>query len=212
MLPKTAPEMHASPEQVYLDLMSVVRDRLDVIAKLAAEHGGDFARAETAAFHGRKIIEGIAFGCLVATERGLKHIPRDAKGQWNAESILKSLEAKGLKTFPSPSLVRAPTADETASHQVKLVVEGVPEKRIANHELIAMYQRLHRWLHELNPYVTGNRTNFSCVHGKQLWDDLSKLEAFIERHVISIGGQGFMCVLRDTIDNTTKVVPISKVA
>lgn len=68
--------MQAPPEQMYLDLMSSIRDRYDVIAKLAQLNGGNFGRAETAAFHGRKIVEGIAFGCVVATEKGLKHIPR----------------------------------------------------------------------------------------------------------------------------------------
>src|SRR5688572_3043490 len=64
--------MQASYEQLYLDLMSAIRDRLDVIDRLASTTGADFARAEAAAFHGRKIVEGIAFACLVATEKGLK--------------------------------------------------------------------------------------------------------------------------------------------
>ena len=65
-----------TPEQLYVSLMSVVRDRLDAVAGLAAAQGGAFARAEAAAFHGRKIVEGIAFGCLVATEHGLKQARR----------------------------------------------------------------------------------------------------------------------------------------
>ena len=65
-----------TPEQLYVSLMSVVRDRLDAVAGLAASQGGAFARAEAAAFHGRKTVEGIAFGCLVATEHGLKQARR----------------------------------------------------------------------------------------------------------------------------------------
>jgi hypothetical protein len=204
------PLMQTPPEQVYLDLMSAVRDRLDVVGRFARGSGSDFARAETAAFHGRKIVEGIAFGCLVATERGLKHVPRDAKGQWNAETILNSLSAKNIKTFPSPSVLRKATDEERRQDGVAIVVEGAPDRRISNLELVAIYQRLHRWLHELNPYVAKDRAAFYALHGHQLWDDLSKVERLVERHFISISGHGFFCVLRDSTDGATKVLPLSK--
>lgn len=202
--------MQIVPNQLYLELMSAIRDRLDIIDRLASSSGNDFARAEAAAFHGRKVIEGIAFGCLVATENGLKYIPRNAKGQWNAESILKSLNSHGLKTFPSPSIVRKPTDEECLRDNVTVVVEGIPERRISNTEFISMYQRMHRWLHELNPYVTKDRITFYSQNSQQLWDDLSMINRFIERHFISISGHGFFCVLRDSTDDSTKVLPLSK--
>jgi hypothetical protein len=210
MKPTKSPEQ-GEPRQLYLDLLSTIRDRLDVVGNLAAGNGGDFARAEAAAFHGRKIVEGIAFGCLVATENGLKHIPRDAQGQWNAEVILKSLNKKGLTTFPSPSIIRQATDEERRCHNVRIVVEGLAELRITCSEFIAIYQRMHRWLHELNPYSTNGRATFYSHHGQQLWDDLTMIGRFIERHFISISGQGFFCVLRDSTDGMTKVVPLSKV-
>ena len=61
--------------------MTTIWHRLDVIEKLAKLDGSHFTRAETAAFHGRKVTEGIAFACLVAVENGIGHVPRDAKGQ-----------------------------------------------------------------------------------------------------------------------------------
>jgi hypothetical protein len=202
--------MQNTPEQNYLDLMSSIRDRFDVISKLVKSSGGDFARAETAAFHGRKIVEGIAFGCLVATEKGLRSIPRDAKGQWNAQAILLGLQKKGLQTFPSPSALRKATSDEQAEHNASITIEGIPERRISTSDFIAMYQRMHRWLHELNPYVTKDRATFYADHGQSLWTDLLTIERFIERHFISISGQGFFCVVRDSVDDMTKVVPLSK--
>lgn len=202
--------MNSVPEQLYVDLMSVIRDRLDTIDSLAAGSGGDFSRAEASAFHGRKVVEGIAFGCLVATENGMKQIPRDAKGQWNAESILKSLSSKNIKTFPSPSIIRNPTDEERKRDNVNVVIEGIQERRITNLDFIAMYQRMHRWLHELNPYVAHDRATFYAKNGQQLWDDLSMINRFIERHFISIAGQGFFCILRDSADNQTKVLPLSK--
>ncbi|AXF84506.1 hypothetical protein DTO96_100214 [Ephemeroptericola cinctiostellae] len=202
--------MQSPPEQLYLDLMSSVRDRFDVVANLAKAMGGDFSRAESAAFHGRKIVEGIAFGCLVATEKGLKSIPRDAKGQWNAETILNSLQKKGLRAFPSPSVIRKATAEEQTEHNVSITVQGIPARRISTSEFIAMYQRMHRWLHELNPYVAKDRSSFYASHGQSLWADLAAIELFIERHFISISGQGFFCTLRDSTDGKTKVLPLSK--
>ncbi len=202
--------MSSAPEQLYLDLMSVVRDRLDTIDKLASSTGGDFARAEAAAFQGRKVVEGIAFACLVATEKGLKLIPRDAKGHWNAESIQKSLSSKNINTFPSPSTIRNPTEEERSRDNVNVVIEGVPERRISTDEFIAMYQRMHRWLHELNPYVAKDRATFYSNNGQQLWNDLSAIGRFIERHFISIKGSGFFCVLRDINDGQTKVLPLQR--
>ena len=90
------------------------------------------------------------------------------------------------------------------------MVEGIAERRITGAELIAMYQRMHRWLHELNPYVTQDRATLYLSNGQQLWDDLSMINRFVERHFISISGHGFFCVLRDTADNQTKVLPLSK--
>ena len=202
--------MNIASVRLYHELMSVIRDRLDVIEKIESSFGGDFARAEAAAFHGRKVVEGIAFGCLVATENGIKRIPGDAKGQWNAEVILTNLKKKNINTFPSPSIIRSPTGEEQLKDDVYAVVEGMPDRRICSGEFIAIYQRMHSWLHELNPYVAHDRAAFYAKNAQRLWNDLAMINRFIERHFISISGIGFFCVLRDSIDGKTKVVPLSK--
>jgi hypothetical protein len=84
------------PHHTYLSLMRTIRGRLDLIEQLKEAAGVDFLKAESAAFQGRKIVEAIAFGCLVAVENGLNAVQRDAKGQWNAEDILKNLDKKNL--------------------------------------------------------------------------------------------------------------------
>jgi YD repeat-containing protein len=108
-------------------------------------------------------VEGIAFACLVATENGIKHVPRDAKGQWNAETILKNLKKKKIDTLPSPSIIRQPTEQErTENSGVSLVIEGIPARRLSHDDLIAIYQRIHPWLHEANPYTEpDHKGNFS---------------------------------------------------
>jgi hypothetical protein len=195
---------------LYLGLMKSMRARLDMINTLEAMEGDAFSIAETAAFHGRKVVEGIAFACLVATEHGLKHVPRDAKGKWNAEDILKSLLKKNLQVFPSPSVIRLSSSGEHASTGAKATIEELSDQRLTHDDLIATYQRLHRWLHELNPYVSADREAFYASHGQVLWDDLRSLNRFIERHFISIRGEAFFCILRDKADGDTKIVSLSK--
>lgn len=200
------------PRDNYLSLMQTMRGRFDVIEALRQSNAEPFSRAEAAAFHGRKIVESIAFACLVAIENGLKHIPRDAKGQWNAENIFKSLKSKGLDVLPSPSLIRQATTEEQNSSRVNAVIEGIPEKRLTHEELINIYQRLHAWLHEVNPYVNQEHSSFYAQKAATLWGDLEKLWLFVEKHFISIRGVGFFCVLRDNQDHQTKVILLSKTA
>ena len=123
------------PRDNYLSLMQTIRSRFDVIEELKESAADPFSRAEAAAFHGRKIVEAIAFACLLAIENGLKTIPRDAKGQWNAESIFKSLKSKRLEVLPSPSHIRQATTEEQSSSGVNVVIEGIPEKRLTHEEL-----------------------------------------------------------------------------
>jgi hypothetical protein len=198
------------PHETYLSLMQTIRGRLDIIEELMTAEGDDFLRAESAAFHGRKIIEAIAFGCLVAVENGLNMVPRDARGQWNAASILKSLERKGLSVLPSPSFIRAPDSSAEQELGVTAVVEGIPERRLSHRQLIETYQEMHSWLHAVNPYTYSSHSVFHTQRAPRLWKDLGSLRRFIERHFISIRGAGFFCVTHDRLDGQTKVLPLSK--
>lgn len=199
-----------APQDTYLSLMLTIRNRFDTIDLLHNASSEPFSRAETAAFHGRKIVEAIAFGCLVAIENGLNTVPRDAKGQWNAESIFESLKSKALSALPSPSIIRQATPDEQRENNVKAVGEGIPEKRLTHDDLISIYQSLHAWLHEVNPYVHSEHANFYDQKAETLWADLTKLRLFMERHFISIHGAAFFCVLWDSQDGQTKVGSLSK--
>lgn len=197
--------MAPGPLNQYLSLMTAIRRRLDQIQSLKAQNGNDFARAEFAAFHGRKVVEGIAFGCLVAVKNGLKHIPRDAEKQWNAQNIFQSLTAKQIKVLPNPSILRKPNTQEESENNAKFVVEGQPGLCLTSAHLIEIYQRLHGWLHEVNPYVKGDWDTFYAANHQTLWEDLDRLENMMSRHFTSIGGEGVYCTLRDAVDGQTKV-------
>lgn len=202
--------MAKAPQELYLELMQVVRNRLDIIETLSKSSVDDYGKAEIAAFHGRKIIEAISFGCLIAIKNGLKHIPKDAQGQYNAETIFKMLNKKRIEIFPSPSLIRYATQEEIKDHNVKGVIEGVPERRITREELIKKYQRMHNWLHELNPYTKDGQEIFHQKNAPQLWKDLEEISLFLQSHVMSIKGEAFFCTLKDKIDGQTKVSSFSK--
>jgi hypothetical protein len=188
----------------------VLRDRFDVIDMLKVSETESFSRAEAAAFHGRKIVEAVAFACLIAIDNGLNAIPRDAKGQWNAEKIFTSLKSKGLDVLPSPSIIRQATPDEVKDGGAKIVIEGIPASRLTHDDLIEIYQRLHVWLHEVNPYVLQGHSSLYAQKGSVMWSDLERLWVFVAKHFISIRGVGFFCVLRDKEDQQTKVIPLSK--
>jgi len=190
--------------------MWAIRGRFDVIGALRQSNADSFSRAESAAFHGRKIVESIAFACLVALDNGLKSIPRDAKGQWNAEAIFKSLKSKNLTVLPSPSNIRQATLEEKSSSGASMTVEGIVERRLTHDQLIEVYQRLHPWLHEVNPYSYQGYDEFYAQKSAALWKDLERLHLFLERHFISIHGAAFYCVLFDSKDHQTKVVPLTK--
>jgi hypothetical protein len=205
------PPVQSPPDQ-YVDLMQNARRRFDLIDALRAVDTDKFLKSETAAFHGRKIIEAVAFACLVATKNGLKSVPNDVGGQWNAEKIIRSLIKKQIGVFPSPSVIRVATEEEKLQDNAKITIEGIPERRISQSELIDTYRRLHQWLHELNPYVDSNRAAFLLQHEAELWNDLTRLHRFLERHFIAINNQGFYCTLRDTNDGTTKIVSLTKIS
>ena len=193
----------------YYSLMLTIRERFDAIQALQALPAS-FSQAEAAAFHGRKIVEAIAFGSLVAIENGLKHVPRDAKGQWNAEEILRNLKSKKLTTFPSPSRLRPATRQEQQENNFKVTIEGIPERRLSHDDLIGIYRALHAWLHEVNPCVNKDHASFHSEKSAGLWVNLERLRLFVERHFISIKGEAFYCTLWDGQDNKTKVGSLTK--
>lgn len=195
--------------QMYHDLMQRIRARFDVIDLLRISEGESFTRAESAAFQGRKIVEGIGYACLIAIEHGAQQIPRDAKKQWNAEKIFKNLKSKGLDTLPSPSVIRPATVQERADGH-GIVVEGIPENRLTHDQITETYQRLHGWLHEANPYVYGSTDAFGSDRAETLWKDLDDLKTFLKRHFISVQGEAIFCTLWDFNDDQTKVLHLSK--
>ena len=191
----------------YEKLMFRIRQRYDLIRQLEVPAAEDYVAAETLALHLRKVIEGIAFACLVACDQAKMDLPRQATGKWNAQEIFKTLKVKGLEPFPSPSNIRYATPSEKLELEVSHVIEGVPERRMTPSELIKVYQKTHSWLHEKNPYVPRDFENDNFIELKL---SIARVWELIERHFISIFGRGFYCTLNDLNDGKVKLLELNK--
>ncbi|MBY0344828.1 MAG: hypothetical protein K2Q29_13330 [Sphingomonadales bacterium] len=191
------------PNIQYRMLLTNIRARYEVIQGLNPSENSDFATLETSAFHMRKSIEGIAFGCLVALENGLKAIPRDARGQWNADLIFARLAKRDQLVFPESFRREEPPAGSPAGVTHHIVKNE--DVNLSLDDVRSIYRRSHKWVHEWNPYVE----NFGRDYGKfrtELLNDLPKIWNWLHSHMIGIGGRVFLGLLKDGNDEAVRVV------
>jgi len=184
--------------------MKAARDRFDVIESLRNPSINKWLHDETAAFHGRKIVESIAYSALVAIEQHAGEVPRDLRGQWNAETILKSLIKRKVSALPIACNVSASEDPESS-----FSINAAPERNLSAQEIIAVYQRLHTWLHEDNPYRV---KDVRVVDSRPLWADLDALRSFLRMHYIQIGDKSIHCNLWYPPENKVLVMVASAIA
>ncbi len=198
----------SSPVEIYRQLAFKMRNRIEFAESIFGAQASSSNIAETVCLQGRKIIEGIAYMALVATDHSLGNlkIPRDAKTHWNAETIFVRLKKKKLTLLPSPS--RMSKSDDL---RYKFVFSGVPEYVLNYDDLIEMYRRFHKGLHEPNPYVQPDEDDFYKKLIPVLRQDIERLRNCTWIHFIGIKGQAFAVDLKNT-HGVTAVVPLSKIA
>lgn len=200
------PNVKSTAIEKYLKLASIYRRRVEFAETVLASSAPNALKAETACMQGRKIIETIAFMCLVAMQNSFGEIgvPSDVKTHWNASVIFMKLKKKNLNVLPSPSKMKP-----SDNLDYKSIFEGIPEYRLTYDELKGLYEDFHKGLHEPNP--------FSNFDDDKMYENLvqiasnavEKLRKFAWVHFISIKGDGFMVDLKNTHDLTV-VVPVSK--
>lgn len=199
---------------IYRDVMYRIRQHFDLIDQIKElKLICDFAVLEICASNIRKIIEGIAFGCLIIAEHGGETVPKKAKREFNAEKTLKWLEKKNVEVFPTPSVIRSFTADDieeatkytTGLDNISATIEGQPQLIVTRNELKKIYNEMHHLCHEANPYLQNRGLNLTDVLSY-----MKKIKDFIWKHTISWQGKMFFCVLCDNVDRLTKVLPLSK--
>lgn len=191
------------PHLQYQALMTNVRARYEIINRLNLNKKSGFAELETAAFHLRKSIEGIAFGCLVALEHGLKEVPREARGQWNADNIFAKLQKQQQLAFPQSFKREDPPEGSDPIVRHHIVIK--PETNLAVDEVRDIYRRSHKWLHEWNPYVERLSKDFE-KNKSDLLIDTPKIWSWIVQHMITINGKVFLGILHDPADGQLRIV------
>ena len=197
----------AEPSALYADVMLRIRQRFDIINALHNKEIS-WSKGEIIGTNLRKIIEGIAFGCVIAFQHSSKNLPREVAGQWNAETIFVQLGKIGDFPYPDPNEIRAATETERKESGVQTVLEGQLDRRISVDDLRAIYRRTHPWAHENNPYVT--RPVAEKDHSILL-SDARRVEAMLRLHRIGINGESFICTIRDSHDGQVKIQSISKI-
>lgn len=198
-------ETGRTPLARYSELMFLVRHRLDMLQQLSDMDGDERMKGETIALQGRKVVESIAYACLIATDNSGIQLPRKVLKEWHAPTIFKSLVKQTPYAFPSPSMVRSPNAEEAINNPgIKAVFEGIPNRRQTYEDLLGMAAHFNLWLHETNPYTT------SRLDYKRLLNDAKLIDDFLVSHAMTIAGVGYMCVLRDKVDGQVKIIPIAK--
>ena len=197
------------PKDLYLALMTNVRARYEVIESLSLDQNAGFAEFETAAFHLRKSIEGVAFGCLVAIDQAFREVPRDARGHWNADNIFIRLKKNDPLVFPESFERESPPAG--SAPLVKHHLVSRPAVNLGVDEVREIYRRSHKWLHEWNPYVERLGKNLEKSKS-ELLTDLPKFWNWIVQHRIGIGGHVFLGILKDPQDNQVRVISAERMA
>lgn len=188
--------------------MSRIADRVRLIWQIQELGKGSFSANEGIAFQLRKIIEGLAYACVIASETGSKSKIRSARGHWNARTIFNQLDKKGCLGLPNPSELRSAEADE-AMDEVKSVIQGKPEKCLSKSQIIEIYERTHDWLHEINPFYA-ERLDDLAKREDSLWNDVNSVVGMLERHFIAVAGEAFYCTLFDKTTGSTKVLPLAR--
>ena len=190
------------PDMQYRALLVNIRARYEIINDLQVSIESDFASLETAAFHMRKSIEGIAFGCLVALENGLKTIPRDAQGQWNADRIFIRLLKQPDLVFPEAFKREDPP--EGVDPRIRHHIVPNEQANLNVDQVRKIYRRSHKWTHEWNPYIESLSGDFD-KHRAELVDDVPKIWNWLLTHMIGIGGRVFLGLLKDGDDQAVRV-------
>ena len=197
------------PSHRYGKVMTRISDRFRLIDQIKSLGRGNFSANEGIAFQLRKIIEGVAYGCVISSETGSKDKVRSARGHWNAKNVLNELDKKRRLSLPNPSLLRAASDEESSKDDVKWTIEGQPNKCLTKAQIIEIYEQTHAWLHELNPFYNTPKF-FLEKHEDALWNSSVSMEEMLSKHFIALMGEGFYCTLFDQQTGTVKVLPLSR--
>lgn len=138
--------------QRYLDNCYVMKLRL-VWSRRLLDRQMSLIDFENIILSMRKVVEGIAFCCLIATQIRVGQVPRQIKNNWNAEEIFQFLASKKLLHLPDFARLKLEreTSDADAPNAWRLEISESKDEELER--VISIYHQCHKFLHEFNPYI-----------------------------------------------------------
>ncbi len=187
----------------YTQIASRISERFKLV-DAAYSTGRSPAVAESVALHTRKIIEGVAHGCLVAADMTSLGVPRDARGHWNAAKIFRNLKKRGVLIFPQPVVLK-PASEEQIELGVKWHFEANREAQMSLDDVIGVYEECHRLLHEINPFVNEDLA-ISQEDDEGLFQSVHGLSRFLAVHFITVEGTALVASLWDGDEKAARII------
>ena len=171
------------PGTAYETLMGTIRSRF-LILDVDVENETVLNRAERFALHVRKIVEGVSFAALSATEfkNASQLLQQRTK---DASQVLAWLDQKKLLRLPEAQRV---TRSSDPLYQV--VCEGNPPANVGATELQKMFSRASALVHERHP----ERLSQETLKGElqELEKDARSLRHWLWNHIVFFEGSGFL--------------------
>lgn len=175
---RVAPTASMPPDAAYKASMALIRARF---LALEAPPGAEapFIRAERLALHVRKIVEGVAFGALSATEIRNAQEFREQRTK-DADKLLTWLHHRGLLRLPQTQRIEPPPSPE-----FKATFKGAGDEDLHLDTLKAAYSRASALVHERHPERHDQETVEREI--ALLEEDARRLRAWLWLHITFLG-------------------------
>lgn len=176
---RAAPTAPMPADAAYRASMTLIRARF-LALEAAPEGEAPFIRAERLALHVRKIVEGVAFSALSATEIRNAQELREQRTK-DADKLLTWLDQRRLLCLP-----QAQRIDPAPSPGIKVTFRGAGDEDLDLDALKAAYSRASALVHERHP----ERLDQGTVEGEiaLLEEDARRLRAWLWLHITFLKG------------------------
>jgi len=171
------------PAAAYEATMAIIQRRFLAIANKPDDETA-LNRAERVALHVRKIVEGVAYGCLSGVEHRNQQTLKDQRSK-DADKLLSWLKAKNLLKLPAAQRLEPPPSPE-----FKMVLAGAGIYDLDVDRLNAAYSRASALIHERHPErlsADGMALELAAIE-----QDAEQLRSWLWLHTMFLRGEAFL--------------------
>jgi hypothetical protein len=181
------------PFRNYENLMLVAKGRLMFIEEFN-DKKVDFLKVELIAVQLRKIIEGIAYGCVCACELGGESLSDAVTGSYDARNVFTELKRKNLDFVPRPCSFAF--KGEVDIEEWNISNKGLTRSAIfrSANDYSRAYKKLHQYAHEFHPRRTHHLMTKDGLRRAVsfLGPIKSKITNSLWQHVMPIGNRALI--------------------